>query len=357
MSETKLPRRIRATPPSGIGQVSARQQEYIQDIIDGVPLFGVLNAFCELGVADILDAAGEKILTVAEVAEQCGAIPDLLERILLPLAGAGIVTLTPAGVTLTELGAAVRRGVPGSMRDTVTWAATAVSWGAVPKLSEVLRTGQPILPGGKRSLYEYLEAHPQQRAAFGESMASRSRPVARALAAQDFSDVRTVVDVGGGIGMMLATVLEAHPHLSGVLQELSSVAERAEAAMAARGMADRWQVLPGDFFEGVPCFEQVPGKVVYLLSRVLRTLGDEDARRLLARFHAVMAMSKCPTELWCVDQLTLNALPDVTMMQFFPGGRERTSDQYSELLNKAGFALRRNTPLAGGLNLVVATLT
>ncbi|WP_436757950.1 methyltransferase [Streptosporangium sp. V21-05] len=356
MSQASLPQRVRTTPPPSTDHVSARQQENIQDIIDGIALFGALNAFCELGVADALDATDEKILPVHEVAKQCGAIPDLLERILLPMVAAGVVALTPGGVSLTDLGAALRRDVPGSMRHAVTWAATPVSWSAVPQLGEVIRTGRPVLPGGKPSLYAYLEGHPKQREMFGEFMSSRSHPVARALADQDFSNARTIVDVGGGTGMMLATVLEAHPHLNGVLQELPSVAERAEAAMAARGMADRWQVLAGDAFEGVPCLDAAPGSGVYLLGSILHNWGDEDALRLLARVRTAMVMSQRPTALWCIDKLTLNALLDVTMMKFFPGGQERTSSQYTELLTKAGFVPRRNKPLAGGLNLVVATL-
>ncbi|WP_329093762.1 MULTISPECIES: methyltransferase [unclassified Streptosporangium] len=360
MTQNGLPQRAR-TIPRGAETVNSQHTITIQSIVDGVLLFGALNAFCELDLPDILDRAAHRTLPLKELASWCGAQPELLERLLLPLSAKSIVNLTKtvgegSVVTLTPLGAALRKDVPGSLRHTVTMTARPAWWEVIPQYGQIARTGKPILPEGHRSLYEYLAANPDENEAFDAFMAARSHPAAMALTTEDFSGVQTVVDVGGGTGGTLATILEAHPHCRGVLQELPRVAVRAETNLAARGMADRLQVLPGDFFEGVPAMPHTPGKTVYLLSSVLHNWSDEDSLRILGQVRAAMVATGSPAELWLVEKLTLHALLDLRMMAFFEGGHERTPDQYTHLLARAGFVQQRTRPLAGVLTLVTATL-
>ena len=125
--------------------------------------------------------------------------------------------------------------------------------------------------------FEHLAAHPEQEAAFQASMAGRSEQEAGAVvAAYDFSGLASLVDVGGGRGILLAAILEAAPHLKATL------VDRAGAVEAAREHVDA-ACIEGDFFDALPA-----GADAYLLSRVLHDWDDEDCRRILAVCRAAM---------------------------------------------------------------------
>jgi O-methyltransferase domain len=102
-------------------------------------------------------------------------------------------------------------------------------------------------------LFEYLAAHPADAAVFQQGMTAFSAIEAQAVAdAYDFSAIDTLVDVGGGHGLLLATILTNYPRLSGVVFELPFVLDGARELLAEHGVADRCATIGGDFFESVP---------------------------------------------------------------------------------------------------------
>ncbi|MGJ6969364.1 methyltransferase [Streptosporangium sp. G11] len=312
--------------------VSARRSEIIQSL------------------ADSLKEATGRTLPVQEAARRCDVIPGLMHQLLLPLAAAGIVTLSPTDhVTLTELGAALHRDVPGPMWDVVIQGAGLASWQATSQLAEVVRSGQLSLPGGQRSLYGYVKTLPTPEAV-------RFQLVALALAAEDLSRTHTVVDVGGGSDTMLETILMAHPHLGGALLDLPHVAERTKATLARRGMADRFRVLGVDFFEDVPVVPVRPGKVVYLAADILPHWSDEHALRLLTRIHNAMTGTPGSSELWCVARLMSDAHEEVRTLGSFEDVHKRTANEYALLLEKARLVPQRIKSLPSGVHLIIATV-
>ena len=127
--------------------------------------------------------------------------------------------------------------------------------------------------------FDHLRRHPEQEAAaFQASMAGRSEHEASdVVAAYDFGGIGRLVDVGGGHGILVGTILRSSPDLTAVLVDQSAVVEQARQRLAAEGVADRCQFVSGDFFADVPA-----GADAYLLSRVLHDWTDDDARRVLA---------------------------------------------------------------------------
>jgi len=358
-------RRPDTTPATRSSQVGRAPHETVQDLLDGLPHFAALHAFAVLGLADLLDQP----MDVQDLAEQCDAHPDLLRRVLRDLTSVGIVRSDEPGCfTLTDAGATLRSDILGSMLPAVITAARPAWLGAIPQLPNVLRRGRPILPDDHASLYEYLRAHPDEQADFDEFMRARSYRIARGIAAQNFEHVRTIVDVGGGVGTVAAEVLATHPHCSAIVLDTPEVADRAQVNMEKEGLAQRCWVVGGDFFTSIPV-ATTGDTTVYLLANILHNWGNEDAVRILTQVRtamlATMSATGGTTQLWIAD-IVLSAgdgphpgtAADMRMMMMFPQGGERTLGECVALLDLAGFAMEwmKPLPLSGGLNLLVATL-
>ena len=180
-------------------------------------------------------------------------------------------------------------------------------------------------------------------------MSSASLLRAQALArAYDFSGVERLVDIGGGEGGLLCAVLQAYPHLSGVVFDLPGVVEGARRRLLEAGLTDRAEVVAGDFFEGVP-----PGADAYVLSWILHDWDDESALRILAncreaignagRLLVIEMVLSSADEPRSPKASYLEQLAKVTDLEMLAvvGGRERTRAEYEELLARAGFELTR----------------
>jgi hypothetical protein len=222
----------------------------------------------------------------------------------------------------------------------------------------VLRSFEHILPSVRTGtsgfdiafgtgLFEFLAERPENAAAFDAAMAERTAAFAPSVAgAYDFSDVRTVVDVGGGNGTLLVEILRRHAHLQGLLFEAPTVAARANAVLDAPELADRCRVLAGDFFERVP-----PGADCYLLANVLHDWDDARATQILrncregtTRGGRVLIAERLIPEDGSDPLPTL--LSDINMLVLSGGGQERTNAEYGELLRAAGLKAGRVLPVA-----------
>jgi hypothetical protein len=208
-----------------------------------------------------------------------------------------------------------------------------------------------------QSFFDHLVDHPEAGAALHRAMAGRAESEARdVVAAYDFSDARLLVDVGGGQGVLLTAILHAVPQLSALLVEREDVVTAARQRLAAAGLAERAECVPGDFFGGVP-----EGGDTYLMSRVLHDWSDADARRILASCrsaipdHGRLLVVDAILPERAVDQ-PFAVRMDLHMLLLFGSG-ERTEAEFGELLASAGFRLRRvtRTGSAAGLGVIEAT--
>jgi ubiquinone/menaquinone biosynthesis C-methylase UbiE len=206
------------------------------------------------------------------------------------------------------------------------------------------------------SNFEYWARHADVSAIHDEAMAGlTSLETARVLAAYDFSHVGKIVDVGGGNGSFLATLLRHQPQASGVLADLSHVVAQATEQLQHAGVRERCEIVGGDFFETVP-----PGGDLYVLKHIIHDWDDERARRILQNCHRAM---KATAQLLIIDcvlppeptpETAMGYLADMTMLIATPGGRERTQADFQQLLASAGFELTRLIRAGGLADLVEA---
>jgi hypothetical protein len=324
--------------------------------MDGYLTTQLLYVAARLGVADVL-ADGPR--TGAEVAAAVGAHADHLTRMLRGLVVEDVLAEDGDGrFGLTAVGQCLREGVPCSLRGQLLARGDAYWQAAAGMLRAATDGGVAFEHVHGERFFERLAANPEQEAAFQASMAGRAqREAADVVAAYDFSGLATIVDVGGGSGVLLQAILEAVPGLLGVLLDRPEAVQRAEQRLAAAGLSARAECRLGDFFASVP-----RGGDGYLLSRVVHDWHDADAARILARCREAMAPH---ARLLLVEAIVPERaedgpeaiLMDIHMLMLF-GARERTEEEFRSLLARAGFALQRVVPTRSpaGLSVLDATL-
>jgi SAM-dependent methyltransferase len=346
---TEADRAVDAVP--NVGEVDVSAPVALMNLVRAGRVSQAINVAATLGVADEL-AAGPR--HADDLARAVGAHPAALHRLLRLLADFGVFAHRADGrFALTSLGELLRSDEHTSLRGMVMFLESPFLRSAWTNLLESVRTGDAAFDGVHgTNLFGYLRNHPDDAVVFDQGMSGVSRLLTAAiLDVYDFSRFGSVVDVGGGDGALLATILARHPAVRGVLVELPEVASRAAEALAASGVADRCEVVVGDMFVSVP-----EGGDAYLFARVVHDWDDAAARRILATCRAAMphggrvllAEAVLPEG----NEPSAARLVDLEMLVI--GGRERTEPEYRQLLADAGLELTRVVPSAGPYSLVEA---
>jgi hypothetical protein len=314
--------------------------------------FAALLTMAELGVADEL---ADGPLDVAELARRCEADEGALRRVLRELAAMGLVRRAGDDrYDLTQRGNALRSDVPGSLRSSIRMLGEESLWYAMGNLPATVRAGRSAMTARFGNMYDHLAANPEVSKLFGEYMATRAIPFIEGLVKRyDFTGVRSLVDVGGGRGHILAAVLQANPEMRGVLLDRDLVIEQARSALTDEGLLGRCDLVPGDFFREVP-----EGGDAYLLASVLHNWDDEDALTILGNVRRAMSPEGRVLVLEVVlpddDAPHLGKDLDMRMLAVFDGGTERSRAQYGDLLGRAGLSLTRVVELEGAASLIEA---
>ena len=182
-----------------------------------------------------------------QLAAVVGAHEDSLRRVLRLLSDHGIVTLDKDQAGLTSVGRVLSRAHPLSQHATF---ATVSVQDVAHALTETLRTGQAAtLTALGAPYWEYLAAHPDQQALFGEQMRQQAQITSLpCVPLVEWPVAATVADIAGGIGTVLAAVLRAAPHARGILVDEPQVLQRAGPFLSSQGVADLCALYPGDLF-------------------------------------------------------------------------------------------------------------
>jgi SAM-dependent methyltransferase len=318
--------------------------------VSNLAQFAALLTMAELGVADHL-AHGP--LHTDELAGKCGAHAPALRRVLRELAAMGLVrSAGDSRYDLTDQGIVLRSDVPGSLRSSIRMLGEESFWYALGNLPQTVRTGSSALIAKYGNLYERLAADPGMSRLFDDYMTARAAEFTEGLTERyDFAQVGTLVDVAGGKGHILATVLRANPHMRGVLFDLDHVAGHAEEMLTAEGLADRCEVVAGDFFASVPA-----GGDAYLLASVLHNWDDADALRILRNVRKAMnpdgRVLVLEVALPDDDAPHLGKDLDMRMLATFNGGTERSRQEYATLFRQADLELTGIVELGAGAGLL-----
>ena len=292
-----------------------------------------------LGIADYLQKQPK---TAEELATVTNAHAPSLYRVLRALASVGIfVEDDNYRFGLTPLAATLQTDASGSLRFTALAELGVEHYFGWGNLLHSVKTGETAFDrAAGMSLWDYYAQHPEDGKVFDRAMTDLTATVVEAvLESYDFSSLKTVVDVGGGRGSLLAGIIKANSTLKGILFDVPSVIEEAPPQLAADGVAERCAMVAGNFFESVPV-----GGDAYLLKWIIHDWDDAKAIAILKNCYQAMSDN---SRLLLIEQvisprneLSFGQLLDLNMLVMM-GGRERTEAEYRSLLQAAGFQLTR----------------
>ncbi len=314
----------------------------------------ILYVAAELSVADHLGKGPKR---ADELAADTKTHAPSLGRFLRTLAHLGLVTEDgTARFALTPLGEALKTGAQGGARSATLTLASPWIIGGWERLLESVQTGRPGLEQALgMPIFDWLAKHAEAASLFSETMVSfHGAEPAAVAAAYDFSEMATIVDVGGATGNLLAAILEKYSRSRGILYDLPHVVRDAPKLIQARGLADRVRIASGSFFERVP-----EGGDAYLLSHIIHDWTEQQCLTILGHCRHVMRS----TSRVLIIEMVLPAgnvphpgkMLDM-MMLVGPGGQERTEPEYRALLNKAGLRLTKVVPTDSAVSVVEAVI-
>jgi len=272
--------------------------------------------------------------SVADLASATQSERGTLLRLLRAAVATGLCTDSEGSYALTPVGRQLCSDAPGNaagwlLLTTAPW--TVRAW---ERLAAAVRSGRPSFPEVHgEGFWEYVAKHPAEAGMFDRAMTTGA--ISRAdelLVALDWSSISVVVDVGGGQGLLVASLLTRIEHLRGVVADRAEVV--ASPAPAALALGSRIEMVASDFFGEVP-----RGGDVYVLSRILHNWPDSDATAILRRCRAAMGSGSrlCVLEQIASDSAEVSqteqfdlAVKDLNMLVLV-GGRERTLTEYAQL--------------------------
>ena len=337
--------------PRGRLEPSGRAE--LQSMIGAFRVSQMLAVAARLRLADHL-AAGAR--PVDELARVTGAHEDSLYRMLRALACFDVFAEEPdRAFRLTPRAEWLRSDASHSLRIAAEVVGEEWHWLPWGRLLHSVTTGETAFDHiYGQSTWTWFDRHAPAAARFNELMDAITIAEAEVIVgAFDFSHAQTIVDVAGGRGVLLCEILRRHPHARGVLFNLPSVIDAARASLGTV-FVDRVELVAGDFFHAVP-----PDGDVYILKNIIHDWNDERSADILANCRR--AMRGRSAILLIVEYLvrrgpqpSLATMADVQMM-VRTGGRNRTAEEWRELLTRSGLRLRAMVP-TDGPDIVEATV-
>ena len=264
----------------------------------------------------------------------------MLYRLLRALAAIGLLAEDDdKGFRLTEAGALLREDHPHSLKAMALLEEGPEHYAVWKHLVPILRDGRQ--DGFRRefgvSLFDYIRANPRYGAVFNQAMTSYSvvdtEWALAALASEDFSQIHTLCDVGGGHGHLACGLLTAYPHLRATVLDLPEVVDESDQLWAPKlGLSERCRYLGGDMFR------EVPPADAYVLKSVLHNWSDDECVRILTNVRrAVIGTGRVFAADFVVpgaEEPDFSKLFDIHMMLVLTG-RERTASEFAELMAAA----------------------
>jgi O-methyltransferase domain len=320
--------------------VASAETEQLSRMLTGAALSRAICTIGDLGVADHIEPGSPQ--PVARLAQLTGTHERSLYRLLRFTASYGV--FRDAGDRAfehTPLSTALRSDAPGTFRPAAQMFHRVFAvWDG---LDHAVRTGESgCMKVYGEPMFDYIGKHPELAPVFDAGMTSfHGHETDAMLEAYDFGEIKTLADIGGGNGSLLTVVLRRYPQLRGILFDLGHVIGRAKAGLRESGLEQRCSVIEGSFFESVPA-----GADAYLMRHIIHDWTDEQSVQILRNCRNVTPMHGrvllVEFAVPAANQASLGKDADMIMLTF-PGGMERTEDEYQSLFEQSGYRLHKVT--------------
>jgi hypothetical protein len=313
----------------------------------------IIGALVRHDVADHLERGP---LSAADLAHRSGMNVLALTRALRALGAFGAFNEVSPGVFANNSVSKLFRHQPGGLCNFALYNTSEHYTRSAAALGHSVVTGQSATQHVfGESFWDYARRHPEENDTFNRALAELRGDEHQQIAdAYDWTGTNTVVDVGGGIGSLLAAIMASRPKIHGVLVEQPELLPGADRVLRDRGVRDRCELLAGNFFNTIPATGEV-----WTLSQVLHDWPDTKCLEILQRCREAMR----PTDrLLVIEMLTIPCEPnarvgliDMIMLMYFGEARQRTVEEYTKLLDSTRFQFSRVLPTAGAFSIVEAS--
>jgi hypothetical protein len=321
----------------------------ILQIVNGAYVAGAVSCLAQFGIPDLVENGAQ---SAEELAVQIGAQPEALYRLMRATACVGILAEgSDRKFSQTPMSAVLRTNAQPSLRGLAIMTGREWHERGWSKLEYCVRTGkQAIDEIYGMTIFDYLKHNSEESRIFDDAMTGLSSIDGPAVAdAYNFAGIQNIVDVAGGRGLLLATLLERNTHLKGTLYEVPHVLEGAKTGALSAYM-DRCTLTSGDMFSSVPA-----GADAYIMKHIIHDWPDDACIKILKACRQGVNQGG---KLLVVDSViqpgndfSPGKFLDLQML-IFPGGRERTEPEFRQLLEASGWKLSRIISTAAGDSIV-----
>ncbi len=331
-------------------EVAAAQQ--IMQLSTGYIASTCVYVAVKLRLPDLLADAPR---SSADLARELKVNDDALYRVLRTLVSLGIFEDKGSRMFANNLASSLlRSATPGSMYEMALWMSDPFHFQVYANALHSVKTGEPAVEKTFGvPVFEWFPKNPEESEVFNNAMTMFSAMVIPAvLDVYDFSGIATLVDVAGGHGRVLTSILEKYPAMRGVLFDLEHVLAGARPVIDSLGLSNRCRTVSGDFFKAVP-----EGGDAYIMKHIIHDWDDERAATILKNIRA--AMNRGGRIILIESVVPSGSQPDFSKiidleMLLMPGGRERTEQEFRDLFARAGFELTRIVPTKSPLSVIEA---
>ena len=321
-------------------------------LLGGANITGAVGCVAKLGIPDLVKSGPQ---SAADLAKQIGADPRTLYRLLRATACVGVLAEGPDGkFSQTPMSEVLTTGANPGLRALAImgnrdWHSRV--WEQIEYSVRTGKTGAEKVFG--KPIFKYLQENPADAQIFQDAMTSFSMIDSPAVAdAYSFDGIHSIVDVAGGHGLLLATILSRNPKMKGVLYDLQHVVDGAVNG-PLKSVMDRCTIAHGDMFSSVPS-----GADAYILKHIIHDWPDDDCIKILKACRKGVNANGKLLVVDCVIKPGNDFEPgkflDLQML-LFPGGAERTESQFREILAASGWRLNRVVPTAVSDSIVEAS--
>lgn len=324
-------------------------QPLFQMIVGHMACQGIATA-ARLGIADLL-VDGPR--SVTDLAQEVKVHDESLYRLLRALASVDVFKEDGNKMfCLTPLAEYLRHDSTQSLKN-MAMIAGGPLYNTWSELLYAVQTGEETFKKiYKKSLFDFLAENKKEGEIFDAAMEGMHiNEVVPMLDSYDFSPFEKVIDVGGGNGSLLSAILEKYETINGMVFDLPETIERSK--VSCEKVISRCKFHGGNFFESIPT-----GGDIYLMRHIIHDWNDDDSLTILKNCRKAM---KPKSKVLIIE----NIIPkgnesyfgkwlDIGMLLI--GGKERTEEEYNNLLSGAGLKLNRIIPTAIDISIIEGVL-
>jgi len=309
-----------------------------------------IYAVAKLGISDLLKDGSQ---SCEELAKSTNMNPGALYRLMRALASTGIFAEQENGYfALTPMAKCLQNDFPGSVRPLALMSGEEQyqAWG---NILHSVRTGKSAFDHlYQMNIFDYFAQNQESGEIYDKAINTFAVMARKAIQkSYDFSSINMLIDVAGGQGAMIASILKFNPHMQGILLDKPAVIASAKHLLEEEGVAERCQLIGGDIFESVP-----KGGDAYILKYILHDWGDEAAITILKNCRQAMDKN---SKVLVIEQIIpsgnepcIGKLSDLHMLVTHPGGAERTEVEYRVLFESAGFEITKIVSTSSDLSVI-----